>query len=430
VSHPSVKKKLETEHMETTAAAGFANREILPEGNSVHIIGAGPVGLFLAALLQSTERFPVRLYEKRQTYTRTRMVKLSSFLAADSVESYCEDHVDGQTIQAVFDIAELEETLAFRRSIPPDLMSLIRTWVQGFCPLNAIEQALSNLINEHGSKNVERIENNMAEQEAIAMLRPGDILIDCTGCKSLLRDHLVPGPEAGKTDANTFNIHLENAIVVTFVYGQQYNCNEYCKYYKNADNLHYKFIPAVDRTCYDGNLSFVSGIVNITSADFEAMPAKFDGDWLRVHFPDVARSMDRFIDKIKQETHGEIVSDIEIVRIPLNLYKASNVTSRKWLAGANDDHAFTKSPVFLVGDSALGSPYFQSISLGLECAIHLWGLLTQSVQPLTTILNQYELYIYKQWLRVYMRTKMIKHNKDLFESMDEPLKVLDLLHIY
>jgi flavin-dependent dehydrogenase len=192
--------------MEITAATSFANREILPEGNRVHIIGAGPVGLFLAALLQSTEKFPVRLYEKRQIYTRTRMVKLSSFLAADSVESYCEDHVDGQTIQAVFDIAELEETLAFRRSIPPDLMSLIRTWVQGFCPLNAIEQALSNLIDEHGSKNVERIEINMAEQEAIAMLRPGDILIDCTGCKSLFRDHLVPGPEAGKTDANTFNI--------------------------------------------------------------------------------------------------------------------------------------------------------------------------------------------------------------------------------
>src|SRR5262245_30891001 len=155
--------------MESNAAPGFAKPEILPQGNKVHIIGAGPVGLFLAALLQSTEGFPVRLYEKRPTYTRTRMVKLSSFLAADSVESYCEDHVDGQTIQAVFDDAELEETLSFRRSIPQDLMSLINAWVQGFCPLNAIEQALSKLIDERESKNVERIETNMTEQEAIAM---------------------------------------------------------------------------------------------------------------------------------------------------------------------------------------------------------------------------------------------------------------------
>ena len=218
--------------------------------------------------------------------------------------------------------------------------------------------------------------------------------------------------------------------MVTFLYGQEYLCNEHCKYYKNAENLHYKFIPAVDRTSYDGNSSFVSGIVNITAQDYDAMPATFDGQWLRINFPDVARSMDRFIDKIKQETHGEIVGNLEIVRIPLNLYRARNSTNREWLVNEINDHPFTNSPVFLVGDSALGSPYFQSISLGLECAIHLWGLLGQRNLPLTEMLNRYELYIYKQWLRVYMRSKMIKHNKDLFESIDDPFKLLDLLHIY
>jgi hypothetical protein len=35
-----------------------------------------------------------------------------------------------------------------------------------------------------------------------------------------------------------------------------------------------------------------------------------------------------------------------------------------------------------------------------------------------------------QWLRVNMRSKMIKHNKDLFESLDDPLALLDKLHIY
>jgi catalase-peroxidase len=46
------------------------------------------------------------------------------------------------------------------------------------------------------------------------------------------------------------------------------------------------------------------------------------------------------------------------------------------------------------------------------------------------LLDRYELYIYKQWLRVYMRSKMIKHNKDLFESLDDPLALLEKLHIY
>jgi len=406
------------------------DHEPLTSGGKVHIIGGGPVGLFLTALLQSTEGFSVRLYEKRPTYTRTRMVKLSPFLAADSIESYCIDHVDGETVEAVFDVSELEEIIAFRQSIPAHLMSLITSWVQGFCPLNAIEDTLSKVIAERGSNSVERIASNLTGQEAMSMLKPGDILVDCTGCKSLLRDYLAPGAAAGNKDANTFNIRLEYAIVVTFVYGQEYKCNEYCKYYKNVENRHYKFIPAVDRTCYDGNISFVSGIVNITDEDYEAMPASFDGEWLRTHFPDVARSMDRFIDKIKQETHGEILGNLEIVRIPLNLYKARNATNRKWLTNEIGDHPFTQSPVFLVGDSALGSPYFQSISLGLECAIHLWGLLIQRGLPLRDILNHYELHIYKQWLRVYMRSKMIKHNKDLFETIDDPLRVLELLHIY
>jgi len=415
--------------MKPFTAPASATRN-LSSSRRVHVIGAGPVGLLLTALLQSMEGFSVRLYEKRPKYTRTRMVKLSSFLVAESVESYCADYVDGENIEAVFDVAEIEESLAFRQSVPGDIMSLIREWVQGFCPLNSIENALSNLIDSRGLNGVERIQTNLTVDEAMTMMEPGDIIVDCSGCKSLLRDHLSSDAGAGEKDANTFNVQLEYAIVVTFVYSQQYQCNEYCKYYKNAENPSYKFIPAVDRTCYDGNLSFVSGIVNITPKDYETMPATFDGEWLRIHFPEVARSMDRFIDKIKLETNGEIIGNLDVVRIPLNLYRARNATNRNRLALEGTDHPFSRSPVFLVGDSALGSPYFQSISLGLESAIHLAGLIGQRNLPLADMFNRYELYIYKQWLRVYMRSKMIKHNKDLFQNIDDPFRLLELLHIY
>ena len=174
----------------------------------------------------------------------------------------------------------------------------------------------------------------------------------------------------------------------------------------------------------------MTGIVNISAEDYEAMPPRFDGEWLRSNFPGVAESMDRFIDKIKQETHGEILGDLEIIRIPLDLYRARNATSRQWRIAGTSDHPFASSPVFLVGDSAIGSPYFQSISLGFECAMFLAGLLAQRDLPLRDLLDRYELYIYKQWLRVYMRSKMIKHNKDLFECVDDPLALLDKLHIY
>src|SRR6478752_4241268 len=124
----------------------FANQANLPSGGRVHVIGAGPVGLLITALFQSMDGFSIRLYEKRPKYTRTRMVKLSSFLTADSVGSYCADYIDAENLQAVFDVAEIEQTLAFRRTIPNDLMSLLHEWVKGFAPLNSIEQGLSDLI--------------------------------------------------------------------------------------------------------------------------------------------------------------------------------------------------------------------------------------------------------------------------------------------
>ena len=376
------------------------------------------------------EGFYVRLYEKRHEYTRTRMVQLAPYLVADSVESYRTDYIDGDSVEAVFDPAELDEGLAFRQSIPADLMALLRGWTLGFCPLNSIEREVSDLIDARVSNGVQRTAAVVTAEDAVAMLEPGDLLIDCTGARSLLRDRLVPGSEEVNGGANTLLIRLEYALVITFLYGQKYDCNEYCKYTKNIENPRYKFIPMVHRTHYDGSVSHVTGIVNISAREFDAMPSRFDGQWLRSNFPSVAQSMDRFIDKIKEETQGELLGDLEIVRIPLDLYRARNATSRQWLTAEPTDHPLATSPVFLAGDSAIGSPYFQSISLGFECAMYLAGLIAQRDLPLRDMLDRYELYSYKQWVRVYMRSKMIKHNKDLFESLDDSLALLEKLHIY
>ena len=402
--------------------------ETLPPVVRVHIVGAGPVGLMLAALFQPMERFSVHLYEKRRAYTRTRMVQLRNYLVADSVASYCTDYIDGESVEALFDASELDEGLAFRQSIPADLMALLRTWVRGFCPLNAIEHSLSELIDTRRSPPVRRTAGIVTVADAMAMLEPGDVLIDCSGKHSLLRDRLVPGD--GAPGANTFRSRLEYAIMVTVLYSEAYECNEYCKYYKNIENAYYKFIPAVNRTFHDGSITHVTGIVNITDEEYERMPPQFDGQWLRANFPYIAQSMDRFIRKVDRETGGEMMGDLQIVRIPMELYHARHATSRPWHRAGAGDHPFGRSPVFLAGDAAVGSPYFQSISLGLECAMFLAGLLAQRDLPVRELLDRYELYAYKQWVRVYMRSKAIKNNKDLFEILGDNFAVLDRLHIY
>ena len=140
--------------------------------------------------------------------------------------------------------------------------------------------------------------------------------------------------------------------------------------------------------------------------------------------------MDRFIDKVRQETHGEIVGDLEIVRIPLDLYRARNATNRQWrdagrrrpsvrqLTGVprrRFGHRLAVLPVDLAGLRVRDVPGRTDRAADL---------------PLAEMLDRYELYIYKQWLRVYMRSKMIKHNKDLFETSATPLALLEKLHIY
>ena len=124
------------------------------------------------------------------------------------------------------------------------------------------------------------------------------------------------------------------------------------------------------------------------------------------------------------------VGQIEVHFAGLDLYRARHATNRQWLTSGRNDHPFAASPVILAGDSAIGSPYFQSISLGFECAMHLAGLVAHRGLSLAEVLDRYELYIYKQWLRVYMRSKLIKHNKDVFESIDDPHALLEKLHIY
>ena len=60
----------------------------------------------------------------------------------------------------------------------------------------------------------------------------------------------------------------------------------------------------------------------------------------------------------------------------------------------------------------------------------LAGLLGHTGLSRREMLDRYELYTYKQWLRVYMRSKMIKHNKDLLESVGDTRALVEKLHIY
>jgi hypothetical protein len=57
-------------------------------------------------------------------------------------------------------------------------------------------------------------------------------------------------------------------------------------------------------------------------------------------------------------------------------------------------------------------------------------LLAERDLPVRDMFDRYEMYAYKQWLRVYMRSKLIKHNKDLLQCVGDTYALLQQLHIY
>ena len=141
----------------------------------IHIVGAGPVGLFLTALLQSIDGQAVRLYERRSASTRgrgwCRSPPISSRTRSRATRP---TRSTGKSVEAIFDPTELETRLAYRRAVAPDLRGLLEAWMRGFVPLNTIERALSELIDDarHRYRRAHRRRRHRRRRR-VAMLEPG-----------------------------------------------------------------------------------------------------------------------------------------------------------------------------------------------------------------------------------------------------------------
>ena len=159
------------------------------------------------------------------------------------------------------------------------------------------------------------------------------------------------------------------------------------------------------------------------------MPPRFDGDWLRENYPQVAVSMDNFINRIRMETNGELVGDLEITRIPLDVYHAWNNTTRRWYESGLD-HPWRGRPSSCWATRRSGRRTSSPSRWASSRAFFLAGHLANRRMPMPVLFDRYESFMYQQWLRVYMRSQMIKHNKDLLQLVDDTEGLLARLHVY
>ena len=188
----------------------------------------------------------------------------------------------------------------------------------------------------------------------MAMLEPGDILIDCTGSKSLLRDHWRPGRDAAAGREHVqypARIRARHHLPVRPGVRLQRVLQVLQEHREPALQVHSGGPPHVLRRQHqprDGHRQHHrrglrgDAVDDSTASGFAATS------------PASPESMDRFIDKIKQETarrdsrrpgdHPDTARSVP----------GSQCDQPAVARGGTGDHPFARSPVFLVGDSAIG----------------------------------------------------------------------------
>jgi len=70
-------------------------------------------------------------------------------------------------------------------------------------------------------------------------------------------------------------------------------------------------------------------------------------------------------------------------------------------------------------------PHDRSMALG-----QLAGHIANRDLSVGEMFDRYEGFMYRQWLRVYMRTQTIHHNKELLQSVGDDRELLAKLHVY
>lgn len=370
----------------------------------------------MAATLQRTTQGPIILFEKRPAYTRERKVTLGRFLLASSIDDYDAQSLEADDIRAVFRHDDLADLIASKQRIPEPIRELLADIGNSFVALNSIEMALEGIIS--AGRAIDRRQQAVTLADLQAMVRPGDIVLDATGRNSLTRDALLGGD-------NTLEFVVEHALVASISFDDGHACDASCQHAGSIGNEVYDFIPSVRRSHSSVGRTVVVGIVEISDVDFARLPRSLDADWLSLPDP-VGLGINRFLDHHRSTLGTAEPRVVDLMTLPLNLYCAQRFTN------AHDRRIgeVTDVSVLLLGDAAIGSPYFQSITLGLESAFYLAALLGAQGSDAPAVLERYERFMERQWMRVYMSSKSIKANKDVLSMVDDIPRLLDWLWVF
>ena len=236
----------------------------------------------------------------------------------------------------------------------------------------------------------------------------------------------MPGDDLDGSGRNTSGVRLEYALVVTFLYDKHYDCNEYCKYFKNVENPEYKFIPAVQRTFYDGSISHVIGIITISQAGIRG-----DATLVRWRLATRQLSERRGLDGSvhRQGPGGDPWRGGEPRSCESRSTSTTPGTRRAEPGAVRASTTRWHGHRSFFSGTRRSARHTSSRSRWAWNAPS-WPVIANRNLSVGEMFDRYESFMYRQWLRVYMRTQTIHHNKDLLQSVGDDFGPLAKLHIY
>lgn len=318
------------------------------------IVGAGPVGLWTA--IQLKKRMPgcdVVLYERYTEYQRQHILKLqhsSMFFGADNSAS----ELDGRFFQSVFGRSRLQMRLTrLSKSFvsTQTIESGLREWVLSlgcdirYQPINSLSSLKS------------------AHPEASA-------LIVANGAHSELRTELL-GEDAVEQST------LQSVVELKF------RCPaDLWRPQKTAslEKLHHLAFEYCGKEL-DGRIP-VSLRIFVPDDVYEGVPsATFKSPLQTIDtLPEVLERDIRQYAQLRHIAAEQLMSYGGLTKLQLSVYKAKRFS-----------HLYDGTPVFLVGDAAMGVPYFRALNCGLVLASRLAWLLRRvpNAAAATVIYNRY-----------------------------------------
>ncbi|CAF3806956.1 unnamed protein product [Adineta steineri] len=362
----------------------------------VLIMGAGPTGLLMGCLMRD-QGVAVTIVEKREEMTRTRCVKLMG-------EVLSSDYAAGGI--NLFSETQIEERHKAIESMSPKLFQKLTSWL-GICtPLQNIQKALQEYFTTSGGQIVVGAQYDISKNIDSLRHYPDTLIVDCTGYHSVLRNHIQPDNMNGQL--------IEYVLICTFTFDDRYECNELCKYYKNRNTRKYQVIPSIDDTYKIGKRqTLVTCLITIDETLFKEMPKKesITYNYLKKSHRDIYDDLNIFLNNLSFGQLAKIHFDtMEFVALPLQMYRARKTT---FSVSDND----LNQHWILLGDAAMGGPYFQSISMGYEAAIYLAYLIENIDSNVELLMTKYESYMEKLWLALQIRSKDIQRNKQILQHM-------------